>query len=100
MVLEKVEGMVEETAVEMADTSHTVLAWERVAVRADKSNKEVLEEREKERVEVMVDRLSKEVLEEMEEERVVTGMWNMVAAVDKGMAQDMVAEDWDKGKNR
>ena len=85
MVLETVEGMVEETAVEMAGMSHTVLAW--VAVTAD--------------------RLSKVVLEEREEEMVVMGMWNMAALEDmvvgmevEGMAQDMVVEDWDKGKNR
>jgi len=104
MVLETVEGMVEETAVEMAGMSHTVLAW--VAVTADRLSKVVLEERE-ERVEGMADRLSKVVLEEREEEMVVMGMWNMAALEDmvvgmevEGMAQDMVVEDWDKGKNR
>ena len=89
MVLEKVE----ETATEKGGMSHKALAS--VAVMVDRLSKVVLEERE-EKVEGMADRLSKVVLEET----VVTGMWNMEVVVDKGMAQDMVAEDWDKGKNR
>jgi hypothetical protein len=94
--------MVMEKVVEKVDKLHKVL--EKAEVTADMSHKAVLEEREER--EERVGMLNKAVLEEREEREEKAGMLNkawedMVVDMEvEGMAQDMVAEDWDKERNR